>query len=581
MQALKFYQFIDWIVTSLRWIFLLGLALSVSIGGFGSAMVILLLILASIWNLILTGLALFGRRFRFYPQVIIAGDTLVSLLLFIASGRLSGNIAWVGLLPVISAGILFEIKGAIILAGGMMLLQMISASFGSSFITLALFSSAVLPLYLGMGTITGYLIWRMKSESARQDHSRVEVGEENKRLELAHRRSIYKIISNLGASLNYERVLESALDLSIEALGSSDHVEDHLVSAVLLFEGQAEEHQLIVGNARRFTPTDMRIKLTGKDGLIGKSIERGESHLTLNPAKDPELGRIVAMRVCQSAYCIPLRNGHDTYGVLLFGHLDSAFFTNDICELLDIIGNQAMIAIQNARLYHELEVEKERIMDIQEEARKQLARDLHDGPTQSVSALAMRANFARRLLERDTDKAAEELYKIEEMARKTTKEIRHMLFTLRPLVLESQGLPAALESMAEKIRDTFNQDVIIQVDPGIISKIEMSKQGVIFYLADEAVTNARKHAEAQHIWVRLKDMGRDVTMLEIQDDGKGFDYYAASANYEQRGSLGMVNMRERAELINGLLKIESTPGKGTRIRVFIPITEEAADLLRQ
>jgi signal transduction histidine kinase len=82
------------------------------------------------------------------------------------------------------------------------------------------------------------------------------------------------------------------------------------------------------------------------------------------------------------------------------------------------------------------------MMDIQEEARKKIARDLHDGPTQSIAAIAMRVNFARRLMERDFKAASEELYKIEELARRTTKEIRHMLFTLRPLVLESQGLVA-------------------------------------------------------------------------------------------------------------------------------------------
>ena len=155
--------------------------------------------------------------------------------------------------------------------------------------------------------------------------------------------------------------------------------------------------------------------------------------------------------------------------MLLYAHPNEKYFTPERREIFDIIGNQAVVAIQNARLYRDLELEKERMMEIQEEARKKLARDLHDGPTQSVSALAMRANYVRRLMDRDPKVAAEELYKIEDMARQTTKEIRHMLFTLRPLVLESQGLIAALESMAEKMRDTYEQEVIIDADPGIIT----------------------------------------------------------------------------------------------------------------
>jgi len=93
------------------------------------------------------------------------------------------------------------------------------------------------------------------------------------------------------------------------------------------------------------------------------------------------------------------------------------------------------------------------MIEVQEEARKKLARDLHDGPTQSVSAIAMRLNLIRMMLTRAPEKVEDELIRAEDLARRTTKEIRHMLFTLRPLVLESQGLHAALEAMAEKMLD--------------------------------------------------------------------------------------------------------------------------------
>ena len=105
--------------------------------------------------------------------------------------------------------------------------------------------------------------------------------------------------------------------------------------------------------------------------------------------------------------------------------------------------------------------EKERMIEVQEEARKKLARDLRDGPTQSVSAIAMRLNLIRMMLTRAPEKVEDELIRAEDLARRTTKEIRHMLFTLRPLVLESQGLHAALESMAEKMVETFGQNVQI------------------------------------------------------------------------------------------------------------------------
>jgi signal transduction histidine kinase len=264
---------------------------------------------------------------------------------------------------------------------------------------------------------------------------------------------------------------------------------------------------------------------------------------------------------------------------MLYAHPDPNYFTTDRRDLLDIIGRQAVVAIQNARLYQDLVEEKEHMMEAHEEARKKLARDLHDGPTQSVAAMAMRINIARRMLEKDSKGALEELVKIEDLAHRTSKEIRHMLFTLRPLILESQGLNAALLSMADKMRETFNQNVVINIDESIAAQMELGKQGVIFFIIEEAITNARKHANAANIWVRLRPIEQGVVLLEIEDDGIGFDVESVNQAYDKRSSLGMVNLRERTELVNGLLNIRSAPGKGTTISVYIPLTEEAADRL--
>jgi len=372
------------------------------------------------------------------------------------------------------------------------------------------------------------------------------------------------------------------LDLSAAAMTRSSPAADPIVNAVLLFtQKENNETCLKVGSARRFTPADQRIELAGKSGLLGRAIDSGEASLTNDLGKDAELNQVIALRACRAAYCVPLRNGLDTYGVMLFAHPDEDYFTEERRDILDIVGHQAMIAIQNARLYRDLEQEKERITEVQDEARKKLARDLHDGPTQSVAALAMRVNFTRRLMERDAKAASDELIKVEDLARRTTQELRHMLFTLRPLVLESQGLTAALESMAEKMREIFNQKVLISVDEQVVDRLEMNKQGVVFLIAEEAVNNARKHAKAESIWVRLKSLESDLALLEVQDDGQGFDPNILSTNYEGRGSLGMVNMRERTELVNGVLQINSSPGGGTRIQVVFPLTEAAVDRLHR
>jgi signal transduction histidine kinase len=388
--------------------------------------------------------------------------------------------------------------------------------------------------------------------------------------------AIYDLTTTLSASLNYERVLDSALDITQRALLEPDLPTDLLVGAVLLFNGT----DFSIGSARRFTRADFHARLPGMTGLLGHTIHQGIPQVAGGIAQDPELSRIWALRSCQSVYCFPLRTGIDVYGILLFGHPEPDFFTDERQGILEIIGRHATIAIQNARLYQELELEKERMMEIQEEARKKLARDLHDGPTQSVAAIAMRINFTRRLMDRNLQGAVEELQKIEVMARQTTKEIRHMLFTLRPLILESQGLIAALESMAEKVEETYKQEVNVEADTALAGELEMSRQAVIFYIVEEAVNNARKHAQASHIWIRLRMSDDEVALLEIEDDGVGFNVGQVDDSYELRGSLGMVNMRERAELINGVLNIHSAEGQGTIIQLWIPLTEEAGDRIR-
>jgi signal transduction histidine kinase len=395
-------------------------------------------------------------------------------------------------------------------------------------------------------------------------------------------REIYNLISKVTATLKYQRVMEIALDLGSRVLATPNIPAEKLVSAVLLFaESDYKNPVLTVGSARHFTQSDLRVVLPGVSGLIREVIAEGTPKSSNDIARDPELSRIIALRICAVAYCLPLRADLDTYGVLLFAHSDPNFFTPSKCGLLDIISHQTVIAIQNARLYSDIQREKERMIEIQEQEHKKLARDLHDGPTQSMAAIAMRLNFARRLLERDPKATADELTKIEELARRTTKEIRHMLFTLRPLELESEGLIGALKAMAEKTHETYNQNVIVEAEENIVSQLEMSRQTIIFYIAEEAINNASKYAQAEHIWIRMKGFNKDIVLLEIQDDGVGFDKSAVETNYEQRGSLGLKNMNERTEMVNGVFQLDSAVGKGTTIRVIIPLTEEATERLRR
>ncbi len=361
--------------------------------------------------------------------------------------------------------------------------------------------------------------------------------------------------------------MTALLDIGIHGLRNTQ-AEHDLISAVLVFNGQ----MLRVATARRFSRQDEKITFPGQRGTLGLAMRQSDPVFAQDAHHDPELQYIGALATAQSILALPLKQQYRTLGVLLFASETPNAFSGDDLELFHAIGTQATIALQNAQLYLDLRQEKERIVEVEEEARKKLARDLHDGPTQSVSAVAMRLNYIRTLLERRPDEVPDELYKLEELARRTTKEIRHMLFTLRPLVLESQGLTPALHQLAEKMKETHDQAVIIEGEPGLDDLITSNAQGVLFYIVEEALNNARKHARAAHVYVRLyrKD---DRAIIEVQDDGVGFDVAAMNEGYEKRhsSSLGMVNMRERAELAEGEIDLHSVKGEGTTITVRVPI----------
>lgn len=572
----------NWVSITLRWLTLMGIALSLSFGSRFTMAIGIVIILAAVWNVWLS-VWLLAKQQRFtHKLILIAVDMLTVYLLFAMSGTLGGGLGWTGVLPIITASLMYGLLGAAAVVPINLIVQALLSLLYGDLYTVGLFLLTLLPIYLITGAVFGFIGQRMLRIREQEARALVRTRMEAQRAERERSRVIYNLISTLSASLNYQRVLETSLDLSASAIEKIDDIHDQMVSGVLLFVAdESGGTYLQVGSARRFTQADLRLTLQGRQGAIGKAIDSGNPQLTRVISQDPELGMIVALRVCQAVYVVPLRVGLDNYGVMVFGHPEEKYFTPERTEILDIVGNQSVIAIQNARLYSDLEQEKERILEIQEDARNKLARDLHDGPTQSVAAIAMRVNFARRLIDRNVKAAAEELYKVEDLARQTTKEIRHMLFTLRPLVLESQGLIPALESMGDKMRDTYNQNVIVMADPHIVSQMEDNKQGVVFYIAEEAVNNARKHAEASHIWVRLHPLEAGLAILEIEDDGGGFDLEDVDSDYEKRGSLGMVNMRERAELVNGRVKIDSALGRGTRVSVIIPLTEDAIERVRR
>ncbi len=381
-------------------------------------------------------------------------------------------------------------------------------------------------------------------------------------------RALQEMAKELRATLNLDRVLDSALTVCTVGLQEMGIPEKHVVAGVLLYE----DGRLAVVAHRRLHHGSRRIELTEETGAIGSALSQAEPIVTTNPADDPGLSMFESLRRCQIAVTVPLRVGFQLFGVMLVGSEIKVHFDQEYMELFHAVADQAVIALQNAQLYQNLEQEKHRLLEAESEARKELARDLHDGPTQSVSAISMRINFVRSLITIDLEQAQKELFEIEDLAKRTAKEIRGMLFTLRPLVLETQGLAAAIETVMERIQD--EERIQLRLLGGEFAEILNPKaQGVLFYIIEEALNNARKYSQAHTIEIRFWKE-QNLFVARVQDDGVGFDVDSVTGNYESRGSLGMVNMRERAEMIDGSIRLDSSPGRGTVITVVVPLDKQ-------
>lgn len=394
-------------------------------------------------------------------------------------------------------------------------------------------------------------------------------------------KAVYDLSLALSSTLDYNKVLRIAQDIGILGIREADQ-KVRLASAVLLF--RSDDDMLHVATSHGMVRNDENVVIPGRTGIIGKALEEAETKITNDPNSDPELRRFVIFQKMAEVLVIPLHASYQNYGVLVFGSKDPDVFTDEHAEWLVSIGTQTTVALQNAVLYQSILHEKERIVAADEEARKKLSRDLHDGPTQTIAMIATRSDIIQRMMKANQFKEAlDEVKKVEELALKTTKEIRHMLFTLRPLVLENQGLVPAVQQLAAKMKDTHDCNVVVKAQREIDNLLEESIQGTLFYIIEEAVNNAYKHAQANQITVSMLAQG-NLLKVTIQDDGVGFDVDSVvNPNYHERGSFGMVNMRERVEVAGGKLTIHSTPGKGTSIVLDIPLSNAAktADTARQ
>jgi two-component system sensor histidine kinase DegS len=252
-------------------------------------------------------------------------------------------------------------------------------------------------------------------------------------------------------------------------------------------------------------------------------------------------------------------------------------FTEGDLELLYILAGQAAIAIENARLFESGRMQQRNLerflkksLTAQEDERRRISSELHDGLAQWLVSASYGMQLCEAFLSADRhEDTVAEIKRTNNILNQSVKELRRIILDLHPIALAELGLIEALRKHVEG----FNKENGVRCDFRIIgsmNSLSLLQEVSIYRIILEALNNIRKHANAAHVDVILK-FDLEYAIVEISDDGLGFNLAEVLSDKVAKSSIGLLTMKERAEMLGGNLNIDTAPGRGTRITVKLPL----------
>lgn len=294
--------------------------------------------------------------------------------------------------------------------------------------------------------------------------------------------------------------------------------------------------------------------MSTEDGLVAWVAKNSEPLRIPNIGEDPRTVYLANSGDLKVYVGVPISRGKRVWGTLSVLGKDPSQFGDEEVALLTSVGEEIGMVLENARLRHQAE----KLLLVQE--RNRLARELHDSVTQSLYSVTLFAEAGRRTASADgNEEAADYFTQIGETGRQALKEMRLLIHKLRPSILAKEGLVRALQQRLNSVegRAGVKSQLIVEGEATLSPIVE----DVLFQIAQEALNNALKHAMATKVIVRLNFLNAAQTVLQIEDNGRGFDPEAAADS----GGMGLSNMRERAESLEGELTIHSELGQGSLV----------------
>ncbi len=364
--------------------------------------------------------------------------------------------------------------------------------------------------------------------------------------------ALYEVTTVASESLDLETTLNRSLERVLEALKSQ------MGAIHLLDETDAMLHLA----TQQGLPLKVMLQLDSvslENSLVGWVAKHRKPLVVSDLGSDPRAPQSAGPEGLRYYTGAPMQASGRVLGTLsVFGRAEQRLSVEEV-TLLASIADQVGVAVENARLRRQAE------QAAVTEERSRLARDLHDSVTQSLFSLTLFTEWGQELFESgDLAGAKQRMIRIGETARQALKEMRLLVYELRPAALDQDGLTGALQQRLDSVEKRVGVKAHLQVEPSF--KLPATVEEGLYRIALEALNNALNHAAAGTVTIRLYAEGHQA-ILEVTDDGEGFTYNTVT----NKGGIGLSSMQERAERLGGSLAIQSVPEKGTTIKTVVPI----------
>lgn len=365
-----------------------------------------------------------------------------------------------------------------------------------------------------------------------------------------------KVARDITSILNIDLLLKRVVELIQESFGYY-HVQVYLLeeNKTLLRLRASSGNRKIQQNQIRIDTKSVNVQ----------AIKTGEIQLVNNIHQNPYFLFDESLPETKSELVIPLKVGREIIGTLDIHGMQIDNFQEKDLLVLQSLGDQIAIAIENARLYNQA-----RDLAVLEE-RHRLARELHDSATQSLYSLVLLAEgWRRKLINNGNGEMDSYLLQISHIATQALKEMRLLILELSPPILEQEGFVGAIQKRLDTVEKRVGISARVVMDE--FCEIPLFLEKDLYWIAQEALNNSLRHAKASHVSVEIL-FEEESLILKVSDDGIGFD----TNQIENRGGLGLINMEERAKRMGGRLIIQSSKGEGTIVMVYVPLPERIID----